>query len=90
MSSPLSGSPLDALPCAPSCLPMPPGMDNEHLRSQLRACEDQIRMRSRMSESHWSSDKCQQSAKGELNIGVRSGGGGGGGGGWMIIEGNLK
>ena len=34
-------------------------------RSQIRLAENQIRLRSRMSENRWSSDKCQQSAKGK-------------------------
>ena len=31
----LSGSPLDLLHCAPSSLPMPPGVDNQYVGLQL-------------------------------------------------------
>ena len=35
---------------------------------QLRAAEEQIILRSRAVEMQWSSDKCQQSAKGKCNV----------------------
>lgn len=37
-SSILSGSPLDLLPCAPSCLPMAPGADNQSVGCVVCAC----------------------------------------------------
>ncbi|XP_060562886.1 mediator of RNA polymerase II transcription subunit 12-like protein [Ruditapes philippinarum] len=63
-SSPYCGSPLDILPCSPSCLPMPPSEQNNQIRSQIRNMEQQIRLRSRAAEVRWSSDKCQQSTTG--------------------------
>nr|XP_022287518.1 mediator of RNA polymerase II transcription subunit 12-like protein isoform X2 [Crassostrea virginica] len=63
-SSFLCGSPLDLLPCAPSSLPMPQGPQNMQIRAQIRTVENQIRQRGRAVELRWSSDKCQQSTKG--------------------------
>ncbi|XP_052783955.1 mediator of RNA polymerase II transcription subunit 12-like protein isoform X1 [Mya arenaria] len=63
-NSPYCGSPLDHLPCAPSCLPMPQAEQNQQVRGQIRAMEHQIRLRSRAAEVRWSSDKCQQSTTG--------------------------
>ncbi|XP_062609383.1 mediator of RNA polymerase II transcription subunit 12-like protein isoform X4 [Saccostrea cucullata] len=63
-SSFLCGSPLDLLPCAPSSLPMPQGPQNMQIRAQIRMLENQIRQRGRAAELRWSSDKCQQSTKG--------------------------
>ncbi|ELT92763.1 hypothetical protein CAPTEDRAFT_163894 [Capitella teleta] len=65
-SSILSGSPLDLLPCAPSCLPMAPGADNQSIRSQIRAAENQIAARGRSAEMKWSSDKCQRTNSGSV------------------------
>ncbi|XP_069105326.1 mediator of RNA polymerase II transcription subunit 12-like protein isoform X3 [Argopecten irradians] len=63
-SSVLCGSALDLLPCAPSSLPMPPGPENPQIRAQIRAVENQLKMRGRAAEVRWSSDKCQQSTRG--------------------------
>ncbi|XP_034328936.1 mediator of RNA polymerase II transcription subunit 12-like protein isoform X5 [Magallana gigas] len=63
-SSFLCGSPLDLLPCAPSSLPMPQGPQNMQIRAQIRMAENQVRQRGRAVELRWSSDKCQQSTKG--------------------------
>ncbi|CAH1781069.1 unnamed protein product [Owenia fusiformis] len=63
-SSPFCGSPLDMLPCAPSSLPMPPGIENAHIRQGIRAAEQLICQRSQAVEARWSSDKCQQSTAG--------------------------
>ncbi|CAG5131136.1 unnamed protein product, partial [Candidula unifasciata] len=60
----LVGSPLDLFPCAPSSLPMPPGSNNQYIRSQLKIGEQQVVARSIAAEAHWSSDKCQQSTAG--------------------------
>ncbi|XP_067668814.1 mediator of RNA polymerase II transcription subunit 12-like protein [Haliotis asinina] len=60
----LCGSPLDYLACAPSSLPMLPGPHNQQIRAQIRASEHQIKLRGKGAEVRWSSDKCQQSAKG--------------------------
>ncbi|XP_071503303.1 mediator of RNA polymerase II transcription subunit 12-like protein [Diadema antillarum] len=60
------GSPLDILPCPPSLLPLPGNipMQNHQIRASVRQSENQIKMRSRRAEVRWSSDKCQESAKG--------------------------
>ncbi|XP_056005371.1 mediator of RNA polymerase II transcription subunit 12-like protein isoform X2 [Ostrea edulis] len=63
-SSFLCGSPLDILPCAPSSLPMPQGPQNMQIRTQIRSSENHVRQRGRAAELRWSSDKCQQSTKG--------------------------
>jgi len=65
-TSPLNGSPLDLLPCPPSCLSMPASADNAQIRARLRSSEEQIVARSRSAEMKWSADKQQQSATGAV------------------------
>ncbi|XP_077555179.1 mediator of RNA polymerase II transcription subunit 12-like protein isoform X10 [Haemaphysalis longicornis] len=60
----LNGSPLDLLPCPPSCLPMPPRPYNAQVRLELRRAEQQVIQRGRAAELHWSCDKWQQMAAG--------------------------
>ncbi|KAL3207531.1 hypothetical protein MRX96_010016 [Rhipicephalus microplus] len=70
----LNGSPLDLLPCPPSCLPMPPKSlggqspfkiaDQQQVRQELRRVEQQVIQRGRAAEMHWSCDKWQQMAAG--------------------------
>ncbi|XP_075535912.1 mediator of RNA polymerase II transcription subunit 12-like protein isoform X4 [Dermacentor variabilis] len=60
----LNGSPLDLLPCPPSCLPMPPRPFNAQVRQELRRVEQQVIQRGRAAEMHWSCDKWQQMAAG--------------------------
>ncbi|KAK8778545.1 hypothetical protein V5799_020115 [Amblyomma americanum] len=60
----LNGSPLDLLPCPPSCLPMPPRPFNAQVRLELRRAEQQVIQRGRAAELHWSCDKWQQMAAG--------------------------
>ena len=62
--SPLYGSPLDLLPCAPSSLPISPGPDTADIRRQLHAQEQQISLRSQASEIHWAAHKAHMSARG--------------------------
>uniref|UniRef100_A0A914UQ26 Mediator complex subunit Med12 domain-containing protein n=1 Tax=Plectus sambesii TaxID=2011161 RepID=A0A914UQ26_9BILA len=62
----LCGSPLDALPCAPSMLPTAPGPAVENLRQVLRLREQEIIRRSRAVENHWSLNRSQQSGFGNL------------------------
>lgn len=66
-ASTLQGSPLDFLPCEPSNLPMPPRPHNPYLRNELRKAEEQIRERSKMSETHWFCDRWQQTAGSTVN-----------------------
>uniref|UniRef100_A0A2R5LGN9 Putative thyroid hormone receptor-associated protein complex subunit n=1 Tax=Ornithodoros turicata TaxID=34597 RepID=A0A2R5LGN9_9ACAR len=63
-SSVLSGSPLDLLPCPPSCLPMASRPHNAQVRQQLRRAEQQVVQRGRAAEVRWSCDKWQQTAAG--------------------------
>lgn len=60
----LNGSPLDLLPCPPSCLPMAPRPHNAQVRMELRRAEQQIVQRSRAAEVRWSCDKWQQTTAG--------------------------
>lgn len=60
--SSLHGSPLDNLPCSPSCLPMPQKDQVQFLRNELRQAEEQIRQRSKLSEIYWSCDRWQKSS----------------------------
>ncbi|KAH8042864.1 hypothetical protein HPB51_026129 [Rhipicephalus microplus] len=61
----LNGSPLDLLPCPPSCLPMPPkSLGGQQVRQELRRVEQQVIQRGRAAEMHWSCDKWQQMAAG--------------------------
>ena len=60
--SSLHGSPLDNLPCPPSCLPMPQKDQVQFLRNELRQAEEQIRQRSKLSEIYWSCDRWQKSS----------------------------
>ena len=62
------GSALDFLPIPPSALPMPPRANNPIIRAQLRASEDQIRVRSRAAEAKWACEEWQQSSAGTINI----------------------
>ncbi|KAG1673141.1 Mediator of RNA polymerase II transcription subunit 12-like protein [Nymphon striatum] len=63
-NSSLNGSPLDLLPAAPSCLPMPSSADNSLVRNDLKIREQEIRQRGRAAEIRWSSDKWQQNTIG--------------------------
>ncbi|CAN8021551.1 unnamed protein product, partial [Ixodes persulcatus] len=60
----LNGSPLDILPCPPSCLPMAPRPYNAQVRLELRRAEQQVIQRGRAAELQWSCDKWQQMAAG--------------------------
>lgn len=66
LSPALNGSPLDHLPCPPSVLPMPARPHNRQLREELRAKEEEIRIRSRSVENKWCSDRSQQTAPGVI------------------------
>ena len=60
-----SGSPLDYLPCSPSQLPMPAGVDSSLVKQMLIQAEDEIRSRSLAIEHKWSTEKLQQSISGQ-------------------------
>ena len=59
------GSPLDFLPCSPSQLPLPIGIDHESFKQMLIQSEDEIRSRSLAIEHKWSTEKLQQSISGQ-------------------------
>ena len=59
------GSPLDFLPCAPSQLPLPVGIDQQVVKQMLTQAEDEIRCRSLAIEHKWSTEKLQQSISGQ-------------------------
>jgi mediator of RNA polymerase II transcription subunit 12 len=59
------GSPLDFLPCSPSQLPLPIGIDQQLLKQMLIQSEDEIRSRSLSIEHKWSTEKLQQSISGQ-------------------------
>jgi mediator of RNA polymerase II transcription subunit 12 len=60
-----SGSPLDFLPCSPSQLPIPIGLDQQIVKQMLIQAEDEIRSRSSAIEHKWSTEKLQQSVSGQ-------------------------
>jgi len=59
------GSPLDFLPCSPSQLPLPIGIDHQLIKQMLIQSEDEIRSRSLAIEHKWSTEKLQQSISGQ-------------------------
>ena len=59
------GSPLDFLPCSPSQLPIPIGIDHETMKQMLVQSEEEIRLRSLAIEHKWSTEKLQQSLSGQ-------------------------
>lgn len=59
------GSPLDYLPCSPSQLPLPVGIDQQLVKQMLIQSEDEIRSRSHAIEHKWSTEKLQQSLSGQ-------------------------
>ncbi|CAF2400021.1 unnamed protein product [Rotaria sp. Silwood2] len=59
------GSPLDFLPCSPSQLPLPNGIDQPLIKQMLIQSEDEIRLRSHAIEHKWSTEKLQQSISGQ-------------------------
>ncbi|CAF4050645.1 unnamed protein product, partial [Rotaria magnacalcarata] len=59
------GSPLDFLPCSPSQLPLPIGIDQQLVKQMLVQAENEIRSRSHAIEHKWSTEKLQQSISGQ-------------------------
>jgi mediator of RNA polymerase II transcription subunit 12 len=59
------GSPLDFLPCSPSQLPLPIGIDQQLIKQMLIQSEEEIRSRSLAIEHKWSTEKLQQSISGQ-------------------------
>ncbi|CAF1122651.1 unnamed protein product [Adineta steineri] len=59
------GSPLDFLPCSPSQLPLPIGIDQQLIKQMLNQSEDEIRSRSLAIDHKWSTEKLQQSISGQ-------------------------
>ena len=59
------GSPLDFLPCSPSQLPLPIGIDQQIIKQMLMQSEEEIRSRSLSVEHKWSTEKLQQSISGQ-------------------------
>jgi mediator of RNA polymerase II transcription subunit 12 len=59
------GSPLDFLPCSPSQLPLPIGIDQQLVKQMLIQSEEEIRSRSLAIEHKWSTEKLQQSISGQ-------------------------
>lgn len=59
------GSPLDFLPCSPSQLPLPIGIDQQIIKQMIIQSEEEIRSRSLAIEHKWSTEKLQQSISGQ-------------------------